>query len=64
MCYVYSLKKKVLKEELKIRKEAVSVRKQVNAWIMEAKKALITNKPKHPDSSQEASSNVRERLAG
>lgn len=64
MCYAYSLKKRVLKEKLENRKEAVSIRKQVNAWIMEAKKALTANKPKHPDASQEAPSSVRERLAG
>ena len=57
MCYAYSLKKRASKE-------AVSMRKQVNALIMEAKKVLIANKPKHPDSSQGASSSVRERLAG
>ena len=57
MCYAYTLKKRALKE-------AASTRKQFNAWIIEAKNALIANKPKHPDLSHEASSSVRERLAG
>ena len=57
MCYAYSLKKRASKE-------AASMRKQFNAWIVEARNALTTNKPKYPDSSQEASSSVRERLSG
>jgi hypothetical protein len=57
MCYAYTLKKRALKE-------AASTRKQFNAWLMEAKNALPANKPKHPDPSHEASSSVRERLAG
>ncbi|MEA2080786.1 MAG: hypothetical protein U9P00_13215 [Pseudomonadota bacterium] len=57
MCYAYTLKKRALKE-------TASTRKQFNAWIIEAKNALIANKPKHPDPSHEASSSVRERLAG
>ncbi len=61
MCFEYPLKKEELKEELENRKEAITVRKQVNARMMEAKQALIANMPKHPDSSQEASSSVRYR---
>lgn len=57
MCYAYTLKKRALKE-------TASTRIQFNAWIIEAKNALIANKPKHPDLSHEASSSVRERLAG
>ena len=64
MCYAYYLNKKALKEALGNRKEGVSIRKQVEAWIREAKKPLIVNKPKHADSSHEASSRVRERVAG
>lgn len=57
MCYAYTLKKRALKE-------TASTRIQFNAWIIEAKNALIANKLKHPDLSHEASSSVRERLAG
>lgn len=65
MCYEYSLRKKALKEELENRKETVSMRRRVNAWIMEAKKALVANKPtQHPGSFQEVSSRAREKLAG
>jgi hypothetical protein len=64
MCYAYSLKKRALKKEMEYHKKAVSLRKQVNALIMEAKKALIADKPKYPDSSHKTSASVRERLSG
>jgi len=63
MCYAYSLKKRVLKEASDIRKETVSIREQVKAWINEAKKPLIVNKPKQADVSHAASSRARERVA-
>lgn len=64
MCYEYSLRKKAVKEALENREEAVSMRKQVNAWLVQAKMALIAKKPKYPDPSEETPVNVRERLAG
>ena len=64
MCYEYSPRKKAVKEALEDRKEAVSMRKQVDSWLMEAKMALISKKPKHSDPSKEIPVSVWERLTG
>ena len=64
MCYEFSLRKKASKVALEDRKEAVSMRKQVSAWLIEAKMALIAKKPKHSDPSKETPASVRERLTG
>ena len=64
MCYEYSPRKMAVKEALEDRKEAVSMRKQVDLWLMEAKMALIAKKPKHSDPSKETPDSVRERLTG
>jgi hypothetical protein len=64
MCYEYSLRKKALKEEMENRKETVSMGRKVNAWILEAKKALIANRRSHRGLPEEAPSRVRERMVG
>jgi predicted GIY-YIG superfamily endonuclease len=64
MCYEYPLRKKAVKAALESRKEAVSMRKQVNSWLMEAKLALIAKTPKQSDSSKETPVSVWERLTG
>ena len=64
MCYEYSLRKKAVKAALESRKEAVSMRKQVNSWLMEAKLALIAKTPKHSDPSKETPVSVWERVIG
>ena len=64
MCYEYSLRKKALKEELENRKETVPKGRKVNAWIVEAKKALIAKRQTHHALPEEAPSRVRERMVG
>jgi len=64
MCYEFFPRNKAQKNEVEQRKESVSMSRQVNAWILEAKMALITNKRKHPEMEAQTPSKVRERLAG
>ena len=64
MCYEFFPRNKAQKNEVKQRKESVSMSRQVNEWILEAKMALITNKRKHPEMEAQTPSKVRERLAG
>jgi len=64
MCYEYSLRKKAVKEALGNHKEAVSMRKQVHSWLIEAKMALIARKPKHSHPSKETPFSVWERFTG
>lgn len=64
MCYEFLPRKKSLKDEVEQRKERVSMSRRANAWILEARNALIANKRKHPDVEAQTPSKVRERLAG
>jgi hypothetical protein len=64
MCYAFLPRKKVLKDAVEQRKERVSMSRRVNAWIGEARKALIANKRKHPEIEAQTRTKVRERLAG
>ena len=64
MCYEFFPRKNALKDEVEQRKERVSMSRRVNAWIVEAKMALIAHKRKHPEVEVQTPSKVRERLAG
>ncbi|MCG8428398.1 MAG: hypothetical protein MI754_13665 [Chromatiales bacterium] len=64
MCYEYSLRKKVKKEELENRKESVSMWKPLNAWMTKAKMAFLGKKSGSSDLYKEADPNVRDRMTG
>jgi hypothetical protein len=64
MCHEYLPMRKTLKDEIEQRKKRVSMSRQVKAWIVEARNALIANKHKHPEGEAQTPSKVRERLAG
>jgi hypothetical protein len=64
MCYEFLPRKNALTDEVEQRKERVSMSRRVNAWIVEARNALIANKRKPPEVETQTPSKVRERLAG
>jgi hypothetical protein len=64
MCYEFFPRNKAQKDEVEQRKESVSMSRQVNAWILEARNALTANKRKHPEMEAQTPSKVRQRLAG
>lgn len=64
MCYEFLPKKKALKDEVEQRKRRVAMSRRVNAWLLEARNALIAHKHKHPEVEAQTPSKVRERLAG
>jgi hypothetical protein len=64
MCYEFVPRKEALKDELKQRKERISMSRRVKAWILKARNALMANKRKHPEVETQTPSKVREWLAG